>query len=281
MRKWWMIAVTAVLSLLVAACGGGGSSGSNSVITLVDIADCFQIKPANSMRYASTASPAQATTPQLPGVNSSTTYYYESTVADIKYEPGLVGTTLVMTRISSGTETFGSSSGPVTRSFVDTEVLSTTPSFTLVRSSESRPSITYVSATNYAGNVRPLAVATGQPHHFSFSATKTSSISGEAATTTVSVTSQTVTFLAREDVVTSAGTFKNSCKFNSDTKLVQSSTPGASVTAIVTAGVNSTQWFAPGWGLVRQDSTERFTDGRQPAILTRTSGATAILSGSL
>jgi hypothetical protein len=40
-------------------------------------------------------------------------------------------------------------------------------------------------------------------------------------------------------------------------------------------------WYAPGWGLVKQDSVERFTDGRVPASVSKSSAVTVILSGSL
>lgn len=277
-----MYVVAAVLSQFLVACGGGdGGGGSSTVITLADTADCFQIKSGNAMRFASTASPSQAQTPQLPGVNSSTTFYYENSVADVSYSPQIFGGALVTSRLSAGTETFGSASGTVTRVLSDTELFSSTPSFAIVGASESRPSINYFSATSYAGQVRPLAVPQGQAQNFNFLGTKTSSISGQTPTATVSVTSQTVTFLTREDVVTAAGTFRNSCKFNLDTRVTQSSTGGATPTASVSAGVNTTQWFAPGWGLVRQDSVERFTDTRQPASLSRNGVATAILGGSL
>jgi hypothetical protein len=60
------------------------------------------------------------------------------------------------------------------------------------------------------------------------------------------------------------------------------STPAtASSTAASSAGTSSTVWYAPGWGLVKQDSVERFTDGRVPASVSKSSAVTVILSGSL
>jgi hypothetical protein len=119
----------------------------------------------------------------------------------------------------------------------------------------------------------------GQAQNFSYVATETFIISG-SITAMASTTSPTVSFRTREDVLTPAGTFKNSCKFNADTKLIQTTTGNTSATVSVSAGVNSLQWCAPGGGLVKQDSSERFTDGRWPASLSKSSSATAILSGS-
>jgi hypothetical protein len=282
MRSFWTYAVTLTASAFLLACGGGAGGGNDP---LVSVADCFQVNASNSLRYVTTSSPSQAQTLLTPGATSSTTYNYENTVADVAYRSDFFNGALAQSRSSTGTDTYTTSAAIAPRPFTDNEFFTNTPTFTVLGSKSSYPSISYLSETVFSGLSRALSFPSGQAQNYTYIATKTFVVVGSTPTLTVTTITHTVTFIARDNVATPAGTFKNSCKFSLDIKtaspVVASSTTASTTTAALSAGTSSTVWYAPGWGLVKQDSVERFTDGRQPASVSKSSAATLILSGSL
>ncbi len=285
MPSLWTSGLVASVSALLLACGGGGG-GSNPVApALVDVADCFQVNPANAFRYNSISSPSQAQTLLAPGATSSTTYNYENTVADVAYKGDFFNGALVLSRSSTGTDTYTTTAAIAPRPFTDSEFFTATPTFTVLGGKSSYPSIFYLSETVFSGLSRALSFPAGQAQNYTYTATKTSSILGGKPASDVTTINHSVTFVARENVVTPAGTFKNSCKFSLDTKtsatVVTGGTTTLATTAAPSAGTSSTVWYAPGWGLVKQDSVDRYTDGRVPASVSKSSSATAVLAGSL
>ena len=80
-----------------------------------------------------------------------------------------------------------------------------------------------------------------------------------------------LTFVGIEDVVTPAGIFKNACKM----------TATYSPTSANPVLNNDTFWYAPGYGNVKETTTNTYTDGRLPNVFTTTTQATALISGTL
>ncbi len=286
MRSFWTSAVTLTVSAFLLACGGGGGGAGGGSDPLVSVADCFQVNASNSLRYVTTSSPSQAQTLLTPGATSSTTYNYENTVADVTYRSDFFNGALAQSRSSAGTDSYTTTAAIAPRPFTDNEFFTNTATFTVLGSKSSYPSISYLSETVFSGLSRALSFPAGQAQNYTYIATKTFAVVGSTPTLTVTTITHTVTFIARDNVATPAGTFKNSCKFSLDIKTppttatISSATPLTTTTAL-SAGTSSTVWYAPGWGLVKQDSVERFTDGRQPASVSKSSAATVILSGSL
>jgi hypothetical protein len=285
MRSFWTYAVALTASALLLACGGGSGGSGGTSDPLVNVADCFQVNASNSFRYTSTSSPSQAQTLLTPGATSSTTYNYENTVADVAYRSDFFNGALALSRSSAGTDTYTTTSAIAPRQFTDSEFFTTTPTFTILGSKSSYPSISYLSETVFSGFGRALSFPSGQAQNYTYIATKTFAVLGSTPSFSVSTITHTVTFLVRENLDTPAGTFKNACKFSLEIKTpptpVASTPATASSTAASSAGTSSTVWYAPGWGLVKQDSVERFTDGRVPASVSKSSAVTVILSGSL
>jgi hypothetical protein len=271
MRAIWTCFLATTLSAFVAACGGGGGAESHSG-PVTNIADCFQVKLGNSFRYTGTASPSQAQTILIPGTYSTTTYYYENTV----YKASLFKSLAVTSRSSIGTDTYTTTTTIPARPFIkDDFFTANSGSYTSLGEDEDYPTLPYISETTNSGRLIQLSWASGQPQNFSYTATKTATISGNTATVAAASYSNAFTYMGREDVITPAGTFKNSCKLNLDSKAL------SGVASATSAGTSGTVWYAPGWGLVKQASVETFTDGRQPATLNRTSVVTGVLAGTL
>jgi hypothetical protein len=102
-----------------------------------------------------------------------------------------------------------------------------------------------------------------------------STVSTFTSTVSAGTITKTITYVAQEDVITSVGTFKNSCKLDFEEKTTSSVIDSSHTSK------RSTIWVSPGWGVVKEVSTHSFSDGRLPSSVIRNRQVTAILKGSL
>lgn len=271
MRMFWSSVITISLSATLVACGGGGSDSSTVTTPIVaNMSDCFQVNTGNAIRY--TITPSVGTASHTPTAsNTASTVYYGYSTQDRTYANSTFNGASALVRASVGTSTFASTLSP--QASKSEQFLALTPTtYTVLGTKAYSSSGTLTNVLTYTGFNRTLTAKPGESQSYTYSYVNTTSTPLSASI------ANTLTFVAREDVSTPAGIFKNSCK------LTQESSPQA-ITGLsgapATVGIaNNTFWFAPGWGVVKESYTNTYTD-RLPASTTFTGNAISILSGSL
>jgi hypothetical protein len=248
---------------LVSACGGGGSSTSTlapAVVTLPTTAEqCYTMTNGNVFRGQETTNPTQATLGVSP-------IYYAQYVRDTAIQAATYNSVIGQSRVATGTLTTTISGSTPTVAPIN-EVFSTVIAATYKYNrlaTRTTPAGGTSTDTIYSNYLRSTVLAVGASENYTYTYTTT-------ASPTINTVSHSLKLLAIEDLVTAAGTFKNTCKFS-----LTIAVPGPTSTT-----VSDVFWYAPGWGNVKEVVVENFTDGRLPATLTRTIEATAILKGTL
>jgi hypothetical protein len=296
-----------MVAATLAACGGGGGGvtpggGGTSNPVVSDLVACLDLNPANSFTWDSKASPASysvVTTSTLSGATSANVGSATTTVVATPTTPVVVTSTNVTyypdssAVVSYRNDIFQGSTARVAKTkgfnnyyFGINGALSSRVAFDNdVFSTISPTSVTFVGSLNYntagqvvsqgitVGRSRSLTLQPGQSQNYVYATSFTNGVS--TTVTGSSAGSETYTFVAKEDVVTTAGTFKNACKVQVDR---------VSSTAVNIGQLNNvlyTVWYVPGWGVVKETALFTYTDGRSPSTVTLTTQATSILGGIL
>lgn len=253
------------IAALVSACGGGGSSTSTpapAVVALPTTAEqCYTMTNGNAFREQDTTSPTQST------ISGSSTFYYAQQTSNTTIQAATYNSVVGQSRAVTGTYYTTSITGSTPTVLPTTEVFSTVIAATnKYHRLANRTTQVGGASTDiiYSDYLRSTLLAVGASENYTYTYTTT-------VNPAISTVGHSLKLLAIEDLVTAAGTFKNTCKFS-----LTSTANSASATT-----VSDVFWYAPGWGRVKEVFVETFTDGRLPATVTRTIEATAILNGSL
>ena len=235
------------LCLLLAACGGGGGGEPAPVVNQIPVADmsaCFQIDIRNSANQINVPGRATAVVAATAAVGTSTVYFSTSTFALTHRSENLAGATTPATVVrNKGLATYVG----IPSAVFDNETFQTiTPQSRTVNFGRNYDaSGVVINQATWNGNVFDLTVVPGQ----SQTVTRTRNNSNVNFAPLAIRTVQTVNFVSREDVQTTAGLFKNACKvtFNGSTFDVANN-------ALVNT-FSETGWYAPGWGRVKANGT--------------------------
>jgi hypothetical protein len=284
--------------------GGATTAGGTNNPVVSDLVACLDLNPVNSFSWDAKASPASysvvitstvsgsapspttvgsttttvVATPTTPVVVTSTSVtFYPDSSAVVSYRNDTFQGSTVRAAKTKGFNNyyFGINGALSSRVAFDNDVFSTISptSVTFVGSLSYNTAGQVISQGTTVGRSRSLTLQPGQSQNYVYATSFTNGVS--TTITSSSAGSETYTFVAKEDVATTAGTFKNACKVQVDR---------VSSTAVNTGQLNKalfTVWYVPGWGVVKETALFTYTDGRSPNTMTLTTQATNIVSGTL
>ncbi len=254
-----LMALAASFALVACGGGGGGSGPVNNPAPVADMSACFQINNANSANQINV--PGRATSATLPtvAVGTGTVYFSTSTyVLTYRTEAVASSASTVTVARNKGMSTYA---GLPAAAFDSDTVYTITPQGRTINASRSYDATgTITNVSTSGGNTIDLTVVPGQ----SQTVTSTRSNSNANSTPQASRTVQTVNFVGREDVQTTAGLFKNACKVT-----FNGSTYDQNGNALLST-FSETGWYAPGWGRVKANGvsdTLRYTPSQNSFTL--------------
>ena len=270
MSFYFQKAMALAACLVLAACGGGGGSAPiNNPAPVADMSACFQINNANSANQISV--PGRATSAILPTATAGTsTVYFSTSTYALTFRTDAVAssTSTVTVARSKGTSTYAGLSAAAFDSDVVYKITPQSRTINATRSYDAAGTITNVSTAG--GNIIDLTVVPGQ----SQTVTSTRSNSNANFTPQASRTVQTVNFVGREDVQTTAGLFKNACKVTFNGSIFDQNGNALLST------FSETAWYAPGWGRVKANGVND-TLRYSPSQNSFTFDTVSIITGAL
>lgn len=244
-----------------------------------NVADCFSFNTANSFTYTDTPDVSRRSfTDPLTGTSYLTTN--DVTYGTITHAFGAFKgvPVVVRSRVQVQAATLDATPAFVVtaaNNFVVTENSYSNVGQTIVRF-DGRD--TFSTITTSAGDTLDLRIPAGTTQRYisEYSNVTTVRPSSYLSGSDTSSTTRSATFVAREDVVTPAGTFRNACKV---TYQLLSQTP--IVDSVFFRGITSTlttSWHAPGWGIVKSVKTITYSNS-VPSALNYTFVANKTLTG--
>lgn len=278
MKFFMQKTIAFVACLVLVACGGGGGGGSdpapsgvpiNNLPLVADMSACFQINNANSANQINIPGLATALTLSTAAAVTSTVYFSTTTFAVTFLTEAVANSASSVTVArSKGVSTFA---GLSSSAFNSDTLYSITPQSRTINASRSYDAAgTVTNVSTASGNIINLTVVPSQ----SQTVTSTRNNSAPNVTPQASRTVQTVNFVAREDVQTTAGLFKNACKVT-----FNGSTYDQNGNALLNT-FSETAWYAPGWGRVKANGVSD-TPRYSPSQNSFTFDTLSIITGSL
>jgi hypothetical protein len=260
---------------ILLACGGGNNAANNGVgsNSSNNMSECFQLTTGNEFAISSTPNSASYFT---DASRTSTAYYNKSS-----------NTSVIQADIYDGKSVQAVKSITISTPMLTNPTAAdskTTTAFDKVEISTSKKTPLAGDAVTVFGNGLSdykesykstgsidLTIQAKQTANMTFISTLTNSSSSAVIKNTAE---ESITFVGYENVTTKAGTFKNTCKISFSSKLSSDLLNYKSTTE------KGTRWVAPGFGVVKSETTISYTDGRIPSDLTIATEITSVIKGS-